>query len=333
MPLVSIIVPCYNEQATIRLLLDAIYHQGFPLEEMEVIIADGLSTDRTRQEIAAFQRQFPQLPVKLVDNPKRIIPAALNCALDAAQGDFIIRLDAHCIPRPDYVERCVADLQAGLGDNVGGVWEIHPGGKSWIARAIAAAAGHPLGVGDARYRYTSQAGEVDTVPFGAFRRQLFKQIGYFDEGLLTNEDYEFNTRLRQHGRKVWIDPAIRSIYFARSDLAALARQYWRYGYWKWQMLRCYPATVRWRQALPPLFVLGLVGLLVLSPLWQPARIMMAAVILSYGIILLLGALPHAVRKKDPALAVGVPLAIATMHFSWGLGFLWSMLRSISKRGR
>lgn len=333
MPLVSIIVPCYNEQATIRLLLDAIYHQGFPLEEMEVIIADGLSTDRTRQEIAAFQRQFPQLPVKLVDNPKRIIPAALNCALDAAQGDFIIRLDAHCIPRPDYVERCVADLQAGLGDNVGGVWEIHPGGKSWIARAIAAAAGHPLGVGDARYRYTSQAGEVDTVPFGAFRRQLFKQIGYFDESLLTNEDYEFNTRLRQHGGKVWIDPAIRSIYFARSDLAALARQYWRYGYWKWLMLRRYPATVRWRQALPPLFVLGLVGLLVLSSFWQLARIMLAAVILSYGIILFLGALPHAMCKKDPALAVGVPLAIATMHCSWGLGFLWSMLRSISKRGK
>ncbi len=331
MPLVSIIVPCYNEQATIRLLLDAIYQQGFPSEEMEVIIADGLSTDCTRQEIAAFQDQHPQLHVKLVDNPKRAIPAALNSALDAAEGEYIIRLDAHCTPRSDYVARCVADLQAGYGDNVGGVWEIRPGGAGWMARAIAVAAAHPLGVGDARYRYTDQAGEVDTVPFGAFCRQVFERVGRFDESLLTNEDYEFNARLRQQGGKIWIDPTIRSIYFARANLAALARQYRRYGFWKWQMLRRYPQTLRWRQALPPLFVLSLMGLLVLSPWWRLAGVLLGIEVLLYGIALLLGALPFALREKDAALVVGVPLAIATMHLSWGMGFLWSVIQSVWER--
>ena len=232
MPRVSIIVPCYNEEATIQLLLKSIYDQTYTHSEIEVVLADGMSTDQTRAEVAAFQRRYPDLLVKVVDNPKRIIPAALNTALAAAQGEFIIRLDGHSMMYPEYVKNCVADLEQGKGDNVGGVWEIHPAGTGWIARSIAAAAAHPFGVGDALYRFTNRAGAVDTVPFGAFRRSLVEQVGHFDESLLTNEDYEFNTRIRQQGGTVWLDPAIRSVYFARPKLSALARQYWRYGYWK-----------------------------------------------------------------------------------------------------
>ncbi len=149
----------------------------------------------------------------------------------------------------------------GRGDNVGGVWEIQPGATTWIARSIAVAAAHPLGVGDAMYRLAATASEVDTVPFGSFRRTLIEQIGGYNESLLTNEDYEFNTRIRQANGRVWLDPSIRSVYFARSTFKELVRQYWRYGYWKWRMLRHFPDTVRWRQALPPLFVLSLVCLL------------------------------------------------------------------------
>ena len=133
----------------------------------------------------------------MVDNPKKNIPSGLNCGLKAAVGEYIVRLDAHSVPQVDYVERCISDLRAELGDNVGGVWQIEPGGPGWVAHSISAAAAHPFGVGDARYRYTTQAGLVDTVPFGAYRRDLIDQIGYFDETLLTNEDYEFNTRIRQ----------------------------------------------------------------------------------------------------------------------------------------
>ncbi|MCX7608581.1 MAG: glycosyltransferase, partial [Anaerolineales bacterium] len=148
-PLVSIIIPCYNEEKTIRSLLEAIYRQTYPLEHLEVIIADGLSTDATRQVIGDFARTHSKLSLTVVDNPKRHIPAALNAALRQSKGEVIVRLDAHSMPYPDYVERCVAALEANLGENVGGVWEIRPGASTWIGHAIAAAAAHPLGVGDA----------------------------------------------------------------------------------------------------------------------------------------------------------------------------------------
>ncbi|HNB51033.1 MAG TPA: glycosyltransferase family 2 protein [Anaerolineales bacterium] len=329
-PSVSILVPCYNEQHTIALLLDAIDRQTYPRQDMEVIIADGLSTDQTRAEIARFQQTHPALSIQIVDNPKRHIPSALNRALERARGTYLVRLDAHAVPATDYVVRCVEALETGKGENVGGVWQIAPGKAGhgarlgWIARAIAVAAAHPLGVGDAHYRHATQAQYVDTVPFGAFRRSLVEKIGPFDENLLTNEDYEFNVRIRQAGGKIWLDPAIRSTYFARATLSALARQYLRYGFWKGQMLRRYPETIRWRQAIPPGFVLSLVVFALLAPFaW--ARGLLAAELGVYFAALLGAGLHSALKKRDPALIPGLPLAIATMHLCWGGALLWSLI--------
>lgn len=322
---VSIIIPCYNERRTIVPLLDALLTQSFPAESMEVVIADGGSNDGTQAAIAEWQQAHPQLQVVVVEDHTHSIPAALNTAIRASQGEIIVRLDAHSKPRQDYVARSVAALEDGLGQNVGGVWDIQPGSENWIGRSIAAAAGHPIGVGDARYRFTDQAAVVDTVPFGAFRRSLLDQIGLYDETLLANEDYEFNARVRGAGGQVWLDPQIRCTYFARPNLRALARQYWRYGYWKRQMLRRYPETLRWRQALPPLFVLGLIVLVVAAPFLRLARWALAAVLALYVLILLLAGVQLAVRNKDAAQVLGIPLAIATMHFCWGAGFLWSLL--------
>ena len=184
-----------------------------------------------------------------MDNPQRIIPAGLNAAIRASDGEVIVRMDAHSIPNPDYVALCVDALERGVAQNVGGVWNIQPGNDRWIARSIAAAAGNPLAVGDARYRYTDKAAYVDTVPYGSYKRELFDQIGLFDETLLANEDYELNTRIIQNGGKIWLDPKIRCAYFARATLGALLKQYFGYGYWKFQMLKRYPETLRWRQAL------------------------------------------------------------------------------------
>lgn len=323
---VSIIIPCYNEQATIRDLLAAIDAQSYPRAEMEVVIADGMSTDGTRDEIAAFVEAHPDLHICVVDNPARIIPAALNRALQEAQGEIVIRLDAHSMPYPDYVERCVAALESGLGENVGGIWEISPGADGWIAQAIAVAAAHPLGVGDALYRHAEKAAYVDTVPFGAFKREQLALVGFFDESLLTNEDYEFNTRIRQSGGRIWLDPAIRSIYYARPTLAALARQFWRYGYWKRKMLQRYPETLRWRQGLPPLFVLSLLGGAVLASLFPLFRLLLAIEVSLYAIILILTGCQTAIRQKKLTLFIGLPLAIAVMHIAWGAGFLWSMIK-------
>ena len=326
MPLVSIIVPCYNEETTIQLLLEAICRQTLPLEQIEVVLADGMSGDRTREKIANFQATHPELAVRVVDNPKRAIPSGLNRAIEASLGEFLVRLDAHSIPAEDYVERCLQGLREGRGDNVGGVWEIRAGGKGAIAQSIAAAAAHPMGVGDALYRFTTQAAYVDTVPFGSFRAETIEKIGLFDETLLTNEDYELNTRLRQRGGRIWLDPHIRSGYIARATLPALARQYFRYGYWKLRMLRRYPRTLRLRQALPPLFVLSLAVLCLFSLLLPVARFLLLIEVMVYLIVLFSGAVWSALRKKEPILGLGIPLAITVMHLSWGSGFLVSILR-------
>ena len=308
------------------MLLEAIYRQTFSKDQMEVVLADGMSTDRTREVVAEFQHAHPDLSIRLADNPRRIIPAGLNRAIEESKGEYLVRLDAHSVPADDYVELCLKALLAGKGENVGGVWDIRPGGEGWIARSIAVAAAHPLGVGDAFYRYATEAAYVDTVPFGAFRRDTLEQAGNFDETLLTNEDYELNTRIRQQGGRVWLDPRIRSGYFARATLAALARQYWRYGYWKQRMLRRYPQTLRWRQALPPLFVIGLLALALLALVWSLARILLLICIGLYLVILIAGAVPYTLRRNDPALLVGVPLAITAMHLIWGSGFMYSLLR-------
>ena len=332
-PKVSVIVPCYNEQSTIRLLLEALRKQTYPRTEMEVVIADGLSTDGTRDSIAKFQKDFPDLYVRVVENSKRIIPAGANRAIEAAQGEIIIRLDGHSTPYPDYIEKSVRAHEEGRGANVGGVWEIRPGANTWIAHSIAVAAAHPLGVGDALYRHAKQAAEVDTVPFGSFRRALIEQVGFFDETLLTNEDYEFNVRVRKWGGKIWLDPSIRSVYFARSTLMELIRQYWRYGFWKWRMLRRYPDTLRWRQALPPLFVLSLIILGVLSLFIPLAGILLAGELLLYFSIMILAGMRAAFERKKAFLIAGLPLGIAAMHLSWGSGFLWSILTtSFQKHG-
>ncbi len=326
MPSVSIIVPCFNEQNTINQLLEAIYAQTFPRADLEVVIADGMSDDGTRAVISTFADVHPDLRIVVVDNLKRNIPAGLNCALEKSMGDIIIRLDAHSMPYPNYVENCVADLESGLGENVGGVWEIRPSAKTWIAQSIAAAAAHPLGVGDAFYRHAVKSAYVDTVPFGAFKRDLLALIGFFDETLHTNEDYEFNARIIKSGGKIWLNPAIRSVYFARNTFWGLAKQYFRYGFWKWCMLRRYPDTLRWRQALPPLFVLSLVILSILGIFLPLFQLILAAEIILYAFTLIAAGILNAIQKKQISLVFGLPLAISVMHIFWGSGFLWSMIR-------
>lgn len=325
MPKVSVIVPVFNEQATIWMLLEAIYNQSYPRHEIQVVISDGMSTDATRQVIEDFAREKPDLNIQIVDNHKRIIPSALNRGIENAQGNIIIRLDAHSIPYPDYIEKCVNAIEMGIGDNVGGMWEIQPGARSWQAKAIAIAAAYPLGVGDARYRVGGQAKYVETVPFGAFRKSLVDQIGMYNEKLLSNEDYEFNVRIVKSGGKIWFDPAIRSKYFARATFKDLARQYWRYGYWKGKMVQNFPETLRWRQFLPPLFILNLIFFIILGWFFLFARWVLATEIMIYLGVLLLAGIQVALKHGDWHFVFGIPIAISTMHLSWGTSFIWSML--------
>jgi len=329
MPLrVSLIIPCYNEAVTIVGLLSAIGDQTFPSHDLEVVIADGRSTDGTRRLIEEFAASRPDLRLTLVDNPDRSIPAALNRAIAASQGPVVIRLDAHSIPERTYIDRCLAALERTQAANVGGLWEIKPGRDTWIGRAIAAAGAHPLGAGDARYRTSGAEGPVDTVPFGAYPREWLDRVGAFNEDLLTNEDYEYNERIRRLGGAVWFNPAIRSTYVARGGLLALSRQYARYGFWKARMLLRFPASLRLRQALPALFVLSSLALLVSIPFVPFAAAALAVEWGAYAAVLLSAALVEGVRHRSASMLVGFPLAVAAMHLSWGSSFWWGLMTGL-----
>jgi glycosyltransferase involved in cell wall biosynthesis len=324
---ISVIIPCYNEEKTIGILLNAVLNQTTDLSNVEVVIADGMSTDSTRSVISGFQNQHSGLLVRVVDNPQKNIPAGLNAAIRASTGEYLVRLDAHCIPDSSYITLCVSGLKAELADNVGGIWEIVPGADSWIARGISAAASHPLGAGDAKYRISSKAQYVSTVPFGSFHRRIFDRIGFFNEQLLTNEDYEFNTRIRKSGGKIWLNPEIRSKYIARKNIHQLAKQYLRYGFWKARMIRMYPDTLRWRQLLPPLFVAVISGLFILSIFSTRFLFLLIGVVLIYLLVMLTAGTLKAIKTREWGLLPGLPLSIATMHLCWGGGFIWSFLLS------
>lgn len=332
MNLVSIIIPCYNEERTITQLLAGLYLQTYPRNFVEAIIADGLSTDKTRSKIAEFQNLHPDFSVTVIDNPHRTIPAGLNAAIRAARGKYIIRLDAHSVPSVDYIERCVEGLEKDLGDNVGGLWNIQPGENGWVARSIAKAASSRLGVGDAHYRLNSRSGEVDTVPFGSFNRDRLIQLGGYDETLLANEDYELNTRIRLTGGKVWLDESIKSTYYARSTFTGLANQYWRYGFWKAQMIKRYPGTIRWRQILPPAFILALLVSLILSFFGSLFIFLCFAILGTYLFVLAAFGSFIAMKDRDPAFIMGVPCAISIMHSCWGSGFLLGLVSNPKKSG-
>lgn len=329
---VSIIVPCYNEAKGIGRLLEAIYLQDYPRQALEVVVADGLSTDGTVEAIREFSHNHPDLDLRVLINPARSIPSGLNRAWRAARAGIVIRLDAHSAPLPDYVSRCVNVLRTTEAANVGGQWDIQPSVSSPAGRAIAEAGSHPLGAGDARYRTGGRAGPVETVPFGAFPRPWLERVAGYDESLLTNEDYELNLRLRRAGGRVWFDPMIRSVYFARPTLAALARQYTRYGYWKGRMLARYPGSLRARQVIAPLFFLMTLVLVLLAPWYPWAGMLLALQWVAYCAALVLSGVERASRRRDVSLVWDLPAALLTIHLAWGTAFWWGIVHGLTGSG-
>ena len=221
MPAVAVVIPVLNDQHRLPGLLESLQAQDCLPEEV-IIVSAGALPDYTPEF---------SLPISVIKNPSGAIPAALNIGIGAAQSEIILRMDVHARPFADYTRLCLDALEGSGADVVGGHLEIEPGGEGDVAAAIALAVGHPLGAGDARYRLQSphRAGEVDTVPFGCYRKTTWERLGGYDESLLANEDYEFHWRVRAAGWRVYFDPAIRVAYYARATLGELARQYFRYG--------------------------------------------------------------------------------------------------------
>lgn len=331
---VSFVVPCLNEGRFIGEVLGTLARLGEG-RRFEIVVVDGMSADGTRAEVERFARENPQARVRLVDNPARHIPVALNRGIEAARGPVIARMDAHAVPSDNYLRACLERLGREGVSIVGAPCRIRAAADTSVARANAAAVSHPFGIGDATYR-TAGAGAssrfVDTVPFGVFRKELWQTLGGYNELLLTNEDYDFNYRARRTGGRVLLETSCYSTYFARPTFASLARQYFRYGTWKSRMLRLHPRSVKPRQLVAPLFVLALAVLTAASPWLVAARLLLALVLLPYALLSLACAASLARRERDWTLLPLAPVSFLLIHLSWGAGF-WLGLLSRAPRGK
>jgi len=323
-PAISVVIPCLNEKDRILPLLDALANQD--VRNFEVILADGGSDDGTRDFLHDYAEKHPDFPLRVIDNPQKSTAAGLNRAIRDACGEIIIRLDGHSRPADDYVRRCYDILRKSGADVVGGVWRISPGSHEFIAEAIAVGVGSILGAGASLYRVGAKlpAQDADTVPFGCFRKTTWEELRGYNESLLSNEDYEFNFRIRRCGGRVHFDPTISCEYFARPTLRALARQYWRYGWWKAQMLKIYPTSLKLRQAIPPVWILASVCLPVLGRVWTGPAMLAAALWLCYLTTVCYFsarlAKTHGQRIFLPLVAV-----FPTIHFAWGLAFWFGLV--------
>jgi succinoglycan biosynthesis protein ExoA len=327
LPYVSVVIPCFNEEQFIGDLIERLVPQ-YDNERFEIIVVDGRSTDRTREVVAASARRLPATHVVLIDNPARRIPVALNLGVRSARGEIIVRMDAHSIPSANYVRRCEELLRDETVSVVGMPWRIRERVATPTARAIALAVAHPFGIGDAKYRLSHNGAPefVDTVPFGAFRKKVWQELGGYNEALLANEDYDFNYRVRQHGGRVLLDKEAHSIYFARATLADLAQQYFRYGLWKAQMVKLHARSIRWRQVIAPAFLASLVTLALLAR-WQRLAIWgLLAVVASYWLLGLLSAWQIVWRERRFKLMPKVLCAFCVIHVSWGVGFWFGLFR-------
>lgn len=324
---VSVIVPCRNERRHIREFLDSLLAQELdPDCELEILVADGMSDDGTREILREIAVQHPN--IRVADNPGRIVSTGLNAAIAASTGGLIIRMDAHTVYAPDYIRECVRASLATHAENVGGPWVAH--GRGLLGRAIASAFRVRFCTGGGKAHDADYEGEVDTVYLGCWPREVFDKVGGFDPDLVRNQDDEFNFRLKLAGGKVWQSPRIKSVYTPRASLKALFRQYMQYGYWKVAVMRKHKALASWRHMVPVMFVLANLTLALLVLLPTPLRPYAFGAWVLMLALYLFGAFASAfgAAKRDGwDLFFLLPVVFLTYHTAYGLGFLRGLMSS------
>ena len=320
-PLVSIVVPMRNEINDIDKSIDSFLHQDYPSDCYEVIIADGDSDDGSSEKIQEYVNSNPNL--KVVRNRKRVRAAGVNIGIKLAEGEIIVIMDFHVVYPPSYVTECVKLLNAGMGDNVGGVIETRPGSNTLIARCIALILKHRFGVGGSRFRICNKSGFVDTVPFGAFKKSLIDKIGLFDERLVRTEDNEFNSRIIKYGGRIFMSSSIRSIYYSRSTISGLCKQAYGSGKSHISTLLVGAYAFQLRHFIPLVFFLSIiVG--VLGWIWAPLFILMGISLGAYTVGSLIATFD--IVKKDRIECVAVlPWLFFLYHFTYGFGTLMGIL--------
>lgn len=321
LPLVSVVIPAYNEESYIAPCLESLYAQDYPSDMLQVIVVDGNSSDRTAEIVRS---KFPE--VELLENPRRIVPVSMNMGIKVAQGEYIVRMDAHSVYPTNYIATLVKSARELSADNVGACWETVPQNDTNKARAIAIATSTKFGMGNAQYRLgTDSVRRVDTVPFGCYHRSVFDRIGLYDEELVRNQDDELNARLIKHGGKIYLLPGLFIKYFARGTIKKVSKMFYQYGLFKPLGNKKLKTISTIRQLVPFLFV-TYVALSILFSLIIPGRVCL------FLAPLFLYILVDLIYSCFVAKSLGVYLWLVAMypvvHISYGVGYWHGILKII-----
>jgi glycosyltransferase involved in cell wall biosynthesis len=331
---ISVVIPMRNEEHYIGPCLDSLLHQTCSLDDYEIVVVDGRSTDGSMDVVREFQKNYGN--IRVLDNPAGIVPTAMNLGIASARGDLIIRADAHSTYPAHYIATCVETLEETGAHNVGGPVTTVPANHTFQARLVAAVLSNRFGVGDSRFRTSTTSGYVDTVPFGAFRREVLDRIGYFNEELGRNEDNDLNARIWQSGGKVYMTPKLALNYFPAGTFRRFLRNNYKSSEWHLYTLYRNPGAMGLRHLVPALFVLTIAILLTLSFTSRTALLMLSLILGIY----LLASLFFAVRdSKDasPSLVMAMPFAFFGLHLTYGLatlaGFRFLIKKPLAKPTR
>jgi glycosyltransferase involved in cell wall biosynthesis len=310
-----------NEQGAVGACLDSFLRNATGETDVEILCVDGMSTDSTREIVQ--QRQQQDERIRLIENPRKIVPTGLNLAIRQSRGDFIMVVGCHAEYATDYIQRCLNVIARTGADHVGGYMTTLAGDATAPATAIAAATSSMFGVGNSSFRLSGPEREADTVPFGMYRREVFEKIGLYDERLVRNQDIELNWRLRKAGGRIIISPEIKLSYYNRATFRGLWQQAFNNGLWNPYTVWLTGGGLSLRHFVPMFFVFGLTGLAVGAFFWSPLRWVLLGYVLTY----LLGACAFAARasRAQRVSMVLVLWSFIVLHTAYGLGSLWSVL--------
>ncbi|MFH8594781.1 glycosyltransferase family 2 protein [Streptomyces rimosus] len=325
-PAVSVIMPVLNEERHLRSSVEHILAQDYA-GEMEVVIALGPSTDRTDEiaaELVAENAGNERARVLTVPNPTGRTPAALNAAIKASSHPIVVRVDGHGMLSPNYIATAVRLLEETGAQNVGGI--MHAEGENAWEDAVAAAMTSKIGVGNAAFHTGGDAGPADTVYLGVFRREALEQQGGYNEEFIRAQDWELNFRIREAGGQIWFSPELKVQYRPRPSVRALAKQYKEYGRWRHVVARYHSGSINLRYLAPPTAVCAIAAGAVVGAFVTPWGFVVPA---GYVAAIAAGSVPAGKGLPLKARAQ-IPVALATMHMSWGWGFLTSP-RSLAKK--
>ncbi|GAA1192802.1 glycosyltransferase involved in cell wall biosynthesis [Kitasatospora gansuensis] len=321
LPAVSVIMPVLNEERHLRTAVRHILEQDYP-GELEVVIALGPSTDRTDAIAAELVAADPR--VRTVPNPTGRTPAGLNAAIRGSRHPIVVRVDGHGLLTPGYITTAVRLLGEMDAANVGGI--MHAEGETEWENAVAAAMTSKIGVGNAAFHTGGLAGPAETVYLGVFRREVLERLGGYNEEFIRAQDWELNYRIRQDGGLIWFTPQLKVTYRPRPSVRALAKQYKDYGRWRRVVTRYHKGSVNLRYLAPPAALLGVLSGLVLGAALHPVFFVLPA---GYLLAIAGGSVLEG-RGLTAKARLQLPVALATMHLTWGFGFLTSP-RKLARR--